>query len=685
MRTTGPGMRSLAAVPSDRACGRQAAQQGHVVASSQWSDRLADVAPVPLAIMRADDGVITYANAALGAVLGRDGTELREVTVNDALGNPGAHDALVSCLVDEADGVDVSGVRADGTRMLLEASVRQIPDRPGVVLLALHDVAEERRTKAALTDVARFPDMNPGPVLRMDLNGEILRVNPAARRVFGEVIGANWIERCPGMTIQRWGEVLAAGGDHVLHEAEIGDATLVFTHLLSPTGESVFVFGADITHRRRAEQQLAELARFPDMNPGPVLRMDLEGRVLLANRAARDVFGGEITDGSWPQLYPAAARVWDEILQASVVVHVESRLGNRDYVFAHRMDPQTSLVFVYGNDVTAQRQTERALRQSEKMATLGTLAAGVAHELNNPAAATRRAAEQLRDALARLQEAHLLIEGAAVPDQARPLLGGIEVRAREAAVHPSTLSPMDRSDRESELEDWLDERDVPEPWAISPALVEQGMETGSLDDLAKALEPPLLHAVLRWAAAMYTSHRLAYEIAEGSARISEIVGALKSYSYLGQAPEQTVDVHDGIDNTLVILRHKLKAGIDVVRDYGDIPRVPAYGSELNQVWTNLLDNAADALEGHGTITIRTRRQDDAVVVEVIDDGTGIAPDAMPRLFDPFFTTKAPGAGTGLGLSTSYSIITERHDGQISVESRPGQTRFTVRLPLGSAS
>jgi len=181
-------------------------------------------------------------------------------------------------------------------------------------------------------------------------------------------------------------------------------------------------------------------------------------------------------------------------------------------------------------------------------------------------------------------------------------------------------------------------------------------------------------------------HQLLYEIGQGSARISEIVRALKSYSYLGQAPVQWIDLHEGLDNTLVILRNKLKAGIEVHRDYAaDMPSVHAFGSELNQVWTNLLDNAADAMDGKGTLTIRTRRQDPWAVVEIEDNGPGIPPALQSRIFDPFFTTKAPGKGTGLGLSTSYSIVTDKHHGRIDVESRPGMTRFTVRLPIGATA
>jgi signal transduction histidine kinase len=330
-------------------------------------------------------------------------------------------------------------------------------------------------------------------------------------------------------------------------------------------------------------------------------------------------------------------------------------------------------------------EAERALRQSEKMATLGTLAAGVAHELNNPAAATSRAAEQLREAFARLEQAHLSLEGLGLDDAARLRMHELDRQARAKAASHSGLSGLDRSDREAELEEWLDRHGL-DPNALAFSLVGLGLDTADLDALATAVGDDALDPVLSWAAAVLPVHELLYEIGQGSARISEIVRALKSYSYLGQAPVQWIDLHEGLDNTLVILRNKLKAGIEVHRDYAaDMPSIHAYGSELNQVWTNLLDNAADAMDGKGELTIRTRRQDPWAVVEIEDNGPGIPPALQSRIFDPFFTTKEPGKGTGLGLSTSYSIVTDKHRGRIEVDSRPGMTRFTVRLPLGATS
>ena len=336
--------------------------------------------------------------------------------------------------------------------------------------------------------------------------------------------------------------------------------------------------------------------------------------------------------------------------------------------------------------VTALDASARLLAHSEKMATLGTLTAGVAHELNNPAAATRRGAEQLREAFSRLEQVHVRLASVELTPERRQLLTELDQRARLQASQRTRMTPLERSDREHELEDWLEHRRATDALAWAPALVEQGLQVADLDRVCKAFEGPSLDIVIEWAARVFPVHVLLYEISQGAARIAEIVQALKSYSFHGQAPIQWTNLHDGIDNTLVILRSKLRAGIEVSRDYDTtLPNVPAWGGELNQVWTNLLDNAADAMGGRGHIKIRTSREGAMAVVEIEDDGPGIPPAIQSRIFDPFFTTKALGKGTGLGLSTSYSIITERHHGQIAVESRPGMTRFTVKLPLEKPS
>jgi len=325
---------------------------------------------------------------------------------------------------------------------------------------------------------------------------------------------------------------------------------------------------------------------------------------------------------------------------------------------------------------------ELMLRQSEKLATLGTLAAGIAHELNNPAAATQRAADQLLEVSTRLEEARLRLRALQLTAAVQEALRSLEQQARERAGAPSDLDALGRADREAAVEKWLEEQGVRDPWLLAPPLADQGLDPPALSRLAAVLQGEALSAALEWTAKLFAAYTLLHEVSQGSARISEIVRALKSYSYVGQAPAQTVDLREGLDNTLVILRGKLKAGISVHRDYGaDVPRVQAYGSELNQVWTNLLDNAADALDGKGEINIRTRRENGWAVVEIEDNGPGIPEEIAPKIFDPFFTTKPPGKGTGLGLSTSFSIVTQKHKGEIRVKSRPGSTCFTVKLPV----
>jgi signal transduction histidine kinase len=316
------------------------------------------------------------------------------------------------------------------------------------------------------------------------------------------------------------------------------------------------------------------------------------------------------------------------------------------------------------------------------MATLGTLAAGVAHELNNPAAAARRAAEQLREAFGNFVEANTRL-AAVVSPVGREVIESIQERLREFSARSLALGILERTDAEASVEEWLERHGIPDPWDLAPSLVGLGLDSFELDQVAQVLDGQSLSAVLSWACAAYPVHVLLYEVGQGSARVSEIVGALKGYSYLGQAPVQSVDLRGGIENTLVILRNRLKAGITVQPSYAaDLPPIMAHGGELNQVWTNLLTNAIDAMDGKGRITIRTRLQEPWAVVEIEDDGPGIPEEIQSRIFDPFFTTKEPGKGTGLGLSISHSIITERHRGEIAVDSRPGFTRFTVKIPIG---
>ena len=305
------------------------------------------------------------------------------------------------------------------------------------------------------------------------------------------------------------------------------------------------------------------------------------------------------------------------------------------------------------------RRMESTLRQREKLAGLGTLAAGLAHELNNPAAAIRRSVDALEEAIA--------VRDALHPPHDLTLL-------RPAA--PAALDGLARADAVDEIGELVGDGEM------AAALVDAGW---AADDLRRALagmEPAAVPEAAAWLAASAKVETLIGEVRMAGERISEIVGAVKSYAYLDQAPVQRIDVRKGLDDTLVILRHKLKAGIEVTRDYEpDLPEIEAWGSELNQVWTNLIDNAADAMDGKGGISIRAERFDaDEVRVTICDTGPGIPPEVAAKIFEPFFTTKPPGVGSGLGLHISHNVVV-RHGGRIDLETEPGRTCFLVTLPV----
>mgnify|MGYP000586645674 CR=1 FL=1 len=318
----------------------------------------------------------------------------------------------------------------------------------------------------------------------------------------------------------------------------------------------------------------------------------------------------------------------------------------------------------------------------ERLAALGTMAAGLAHELNNPAAAATRAASDMAEALDVISTTIETFVASGVERKEAEQLVALQQQAVATACKRGPLGALDAADAEDELLESLEELGVDAPWDLAEALSRAGVDAAWLARVQE-LAGPATGAALKWIAASVSARELAEEIRESTERISHLVKAVKAYAYMDRGGLVEVDLHEGLETTLTVLAHKLKpTTIAVEREYDrSLPRLSVYGSELNQVWTNLLDNAIDALGGSGQITVRTRRDGPCVVVDIADDGPGIDAETADRIFEPFFTTKAVGAGTGLGLDTARRIVEDRHGGSLWVDSRPGETTFHVRLPL----
>jgi signal transduction histidine kinase len=330
----------------------------------------------------------------------------------------------------------------------------------------------------------------------------------------------------------------------------------------------------------------------------------------------------------------------------------------------------------------ANLEQELLLRQNEKLAMLGRLSAGIAHELNNPAAAAQRGAVQLKNTISQLEQSRLELGMMNLTGEQCSVLDRFKVLAQERADLGTALDPIERSDREYAIEHQLEDKGLDNAWEYAPILIDMQYEKDDVAALSDTFPANQFSTVITSLSSSHATHTLLDEIGQGTERITEIVQALKTYTYLDQGPVQFLDIHKGLDNTLVMLRSKLKSGVDIQRDYADdLPQIQGYGSELNQVWTNIIDNAIDAMDGAGELRLRTRHKGESVLVEITDNGPGIPDQVAAHIFDPFYTTKAMGEGTGLGLNTSHNIITKQHQGEISVRSRPGETTFTVKLPV----
>ena len=324
--------------------------------------------------------------------------------------------------------------------------------------------------------------------------------------------------------------------------------------------------------------------------------------------------------------------------------------------------------------------------QRERLLALGSLSAGLTHELNNPAAAAVRATVALRERIADMRRKLGTIEAGLYHRVRLQTLIELQEEAAERVPKAQALPPLEASDAEDAITDWLDSHGVSGSWQLAPAFITAGLDVDWLEHVASTVDTAGLEEALRWLHDTVETELLMNEIEDATTRISTLVGAARQYSQLDRAPHQVVDVHELLDSTLTMLAGKIPPGIRVVKEYDrSLPAIPAYPAELNQVWTNLIDNAVAAMGEAGVLTVGTGLDRDQVFVEIRDTGPGVPPDIRERIFEPFFTTKPVGQGTGLGLDISWRIVVNKHHGNIQVESVPGDTRFRVQLPLTPAN
>jgi signal transduction histidine kinase len=415
----------------------------------------------------------------------------------------------------------------------------------------------------------------------------------------------------------------------------------------------------------------------------------LEGTLVLSRRVGADDI--EVTRTSSPGVYAGAFQAYmgdrvPQIYNSSVRVTVPSRFFVLDApVFARMMTEWFPLaVHLLEGAFFGGKATQQAVAQRERLLALGSLSAGLTHELNNPATAAVRATESLRERVAGMRHKLALLTKKPYHHPTLESLIELQERAVERVAKAPVLGPMEASDAEDTITGWLDGYGISGSWDLAPVFVQAGLDTGWLDQVAATVDLADLEGAVRWLAYTVETELLMNEIQDSTHRIMSLVGAAKQYSQLDRAPYRVVDVHDLLDSTLTMLSSKIGAGIKVARDYDRaLPHIPAFAAELNQVWTNLIDNAVSAMGGTGTLTVRTALDRDQVLVEFGDTGPGIPPEIRERIFEPFFTTKPVGEGTGLGLDISWRIIVNKHHGDLSVESVPGDTRFRVHLPVAA--
>jgi len=444
---------------------------------------------------------------------------------------------------------------------------------------------------------------------------------------------------------------------------------------------------------REGRVLVAEPGRvYAEGEPARYLYVLLTGTVVLSRQVGTDDV--ETTRSSMPGVYAGAffAYLGDRVAQVynnSMRVTEPSRFFVLDGAkFAELMrDWFPMAVHLLEGLFFGTRSMQEAIGQRERLLALGALSAGLTHELNNPAAAAMRASASLREHVIRLRRKLPAIAAGHADGDVLSVLVKLTDDAADRVASAPSLSPLAASDLEDQITDWLDDHDVADGWQLAPALVQAGIGTEKLERVAAAVGTGdgALTGPLRWLTDTVETELLLTEISDSISRISSLVGAARQYSQLDRAPYQVADVHELLDSTLAMLAGKIGDGIEVVREYDrTLPRIPCYPSELNQVWTNLIDNAVTAMDGSGTLTIRTAADRDKLLVEFADTGPGIPAEIQDRIFEPFFTTKPVGQGTGLGLDISYRIVVSRHHGDLRVVSVPGDTRFRVWLPLTAA-
>ena len=413
----------------------------------------------------------------------------------------------------------------------------------------------------------------------------------------------------------------------------------------------------------------------------------LEGTVIMSRRVgADDVEVGRTSQrgayaGAWqaymgdrvPQVYNSSMRVTEPSRFFVIGASAFAELMNEWFPMA---------VHLLEGAFFGSKNWAQVTGQRERLLALGSLSAGLTHELNNPAAAAVRATAALRERVAGMRHKLGMIAGGKWDRTTLVTLIRLQEEAADRVPKAQALTPLDASDREDAIADWLEARDIGDGWQLAPAFVAAGLDTDWLDHVEATVDPATLESALRWLNYTVDTELLMNEIEDSTTRISTLVGAAKQYSQLDRAPYQVVDVHELLDSTLLMLSGKIPPGITVVKEYDrSLPSIPAYAGELNQVWTNLIDNAVSAMGSSGVLTVRTGMDREYVFVEFGDTGPGVPPELRERIFEPFFTTKPVGEGTGLGLDISWRIVANKHHGDIAVESVPGDTRFRVRLPI----